>query len=221
MKIGPLNIRYDISAYVKKVARLEGLLFTQPYTFEIDYDDDKRFDRGSGQNNFVDRPISDIDFAPIIAPEFAYDKAGSYAPKATIRGIDVGGKPITLELELPTISLQKIVKIGRTNLANGGIQYTFDASDLADLGQVRWSVLEKSTMVKDGYQFSPDKIFEAPTMICLQIFRGKAPISNKCDWKFVTEETSKSNIQNTDITIKIDPLNPLKYQFSVDPKATQ
>lgn len=37
----------------------------------------------------------------------------------------------------------------------------------------------------------------------------------------MTEETNKSNIQNTDIIIKIDPLNPLKYQFSVDPKAVQ
>ncbi len=220
-KVGPLNVRYDLSAYIKKVARIEGLLLTQPYTFEIDYNGDKRLDRGSGQNNYLDQPISNIDYAPIIAPEFAYDTPGNYTPEATIKGIDVGGKPITLKLELPTISLQKIVKIGRTNLANGGIQYTFDASDLSDLGQVRWSILDKSTVTKDGYQFSPDKIFEAPTMICLQIFRGRAPISNNCDWKFVTEETTKSNIQNTDITIKLDPINPLKYQFSVAPTTTQ
>ncbi len=220
-KIGPLNVRYDVSAYIKKVARTEGLLLTQPYTFEIDYNDDRRLDRGSGQNNYIDQPISNIDYAPIIAPEFAYDTPGDYKPEATIKGIDVGGKPITLKLELPTISLQKIVKIGRTNLANGGIQYTFDASDLSDLGQVRWSILDKSTVTKDGYQFSPDKIFEAPTMICLQIFRGRAPISDNCDWKFVTEETTKSNIQNTDITIKLDPINPLKYQFSVAPTTTQ
>lgn len=45
VKIGPINVRYDLSAYIRKVARLEGLLFTQPYTFEIDYDGDKRFDR--------------------------------------------------------------------------------------------------------------------------------------------------------------------------------
>lgn len=220
-KIGPLSVRYDISAYIKKIARLEGLLLTQPYTFEIDYDGDKRFDRGSGESNFINSPISEIDFAPIIAPEFAYDKPGNYTPEATIRGIDVAGKPITLQLELPTISLQKIVKIGRTNLSSGGIQYTFDASDLSDLGQVRWSILDKTTAIKDGYQFSPDKIFEAPTMICLQIFRGQAPISDKCDWKFVTEETTKSNIYDTDITIKIDPINPLKYQFSVNPGTIQ
>lgn len=157
----------------------------------------------------------------MVAPEFAYDEARDYTPQATIRGIDVGGKPITLTLELPTISLQKIVKISRNPLADGGIQYAFDASDLSDLGQVRWSILDKSSVTKDGYQFSPDKIFEAPTMICLQIFRGNAPITSACDWKFVTEETTKSNIQNTDIRVKIDPINPLKYQFSVEPTATQ
>jgi hypothetical protein len=89
------------------------------------------------------------------------------------------------------------------------------------LGQVRWSVLDKSNVTQDGYQFSPNTIYEAPTIICLQVFRGNAPLSPQCDWKFVTEETTKSNIQNTDITTKIDPINPLKYQFSINPKAIQ
>jgi hypothetical protein len=143
-------------------------------------------------------------------------------PSGTIRGIDVGGNPITLKLEFPKIKLEHIVKIGRTNLTNGGIQYDFDATALSELGQLRWSVLDKSSVTHDGIQFSPDKIFEAPTIICLQIFRGTAPlIDAPCDWKFVTEETTKSNIQNTDITVKIDPINPLQYQFSVDPKAVQ
>lgn len=43
--IGPMSVRYDLNAYVKKLARLEGFLFTQPYTFEIDYDGDDRPDR--------------------------------------------------------------------------------------------------------------------------------------------------------------------------------
>lgn len=220
-KIGPLTVRYDLSAYIKKVARFEGLLLSQPYTFEIDYDGDKKPDRGSGETNFIDIPVSNVDYAPIIAPQFSYDKIGAYTPTASIRGIDVWGKSISITLELPTLTLEKIVKISRTNLENGGIQYGFDASELSDLGQVRWSILDESWVTHDGYQFSPSKIFEAPTIICLQVFRGKDPISPKCDWKFVTEETNKSNIQNTDVTIKIDPINPLKYQFSMDPKATQ
>gem|GEM_PF-1580998 len=36
------------------------------------------------------------------------------------------------------------MKISRTNLENGGIQYGFDASELSDLGQVRWSILDES-----------------------------------------------------------------------------
>ena len=106
-------------------------------------------------------------------------------------------------------------------MADGGIQYTFDAVDLSDLGQVRWSILGDPTMVKNGYQFSPDKVFVTPTIVCMQIFRGKAPLTNRCDWEFVTEESTKSNIQNADITMKIDPINPLKYQFSVNPTTIQ
>lgn len=197
------------------------MVLTEPYSFEIDYDGDRRPDRGTGRNNSIDRPISDIDFAPMIAPEFTYEEAKEYAPTATIEGIDVGGKKIKFDVEIPKISLDKVVKIGRNMLPDGGIQYTFDATDLADLGQVRWTVLGNSEIVKDGYQFSPEKIFITPTVICLQTFRGNAPVSNTCDWKFVTEESTKSNIQNTDITIRIDPINPLKYQFEMNPEAVQ
>lgn len=106
-------------------------------------------------------------------------------------------------------------------MPDGGIQYTFDAVDLGDLGQIRWTILGDSKISKDGYQFSPDKIFVTPTVVCMQIFRGSTPLSDVCDWQFVTEESTKSNIQNTDITIKLDPINPLKYQFSVNPTTLQ
>lgn len=222
VKIGPLQVRYDLSAYIKKRAFLEGLVLTQPYTFEIDYNGDRKMDRGTGKNNFLDHPITDVDFAPVIAPEFVYDEAKDYQPIARIEGIDVAGKVIKFDIELPKISLDKIVKIGRDMLADGGIRYTFEASDLADLGQVRWSVLGNNTVQKDGYQFSPDKIFVTPTIICMQIFRGKAPLPGAaCDWQFVTEESTKSNIQNTAIGIKIDPINPLKYQFEIKPTTIQ
>ena len=79
-----------MSGYAKKLARLEGLLFTQPYEFEIDYDGDGKADRGSGKNNGIDSPINDFERAPVIAPEYSYDEARDYAPTATIRGIDVG-----------------------------------------------------------------------------------------------------------------------------------
>ncbi len=220
--IGPINVRYDLNAYIKKLARIEGFLFTQPYTFEIDYDGDGRPDRWSGNNNYLDLPISEIDYAPVLAPEFPYDEEKVYKPVATLKGTDVGGKPITLTLDIPAINIQKVVKIGRVNLPNGGIQYSFDATDLTDLWQVKWTILREQGESKDGYQYSPREIFQSPTIICLQVYRGQAPLPGAgCDWKFVTEETNKSNIQNTDILIKIDPINPLKYQFSVDPKTVQ
>lgn len=141
VKIGPLQVRYDLSAYIKKRAFLEGLVLTEPYNFEIDYDGDRKPDRGTGKNNYLDHPITDVDFAPTISPEFTYDQAKVYKPTASISGTNVAGKPIKFDLDIPAISLDKVVKIGRNLMPDGGIQYTFDAVDLSDLGQVRWTVL--------------------------------------------------------------------------------
>lgn len=195
---------------------------TQPYTFQIDYDGDKKFDRGSGENNYINQPVSNIAYAPMIAPEYTYNELKKYSPTATIEGIDVAGKPIKLDLELPEIELQKLVTINRTPLEDGSIQYAFDASQMNDLGQVQWIVLSDTEERKVGYQFAPKTVFKKPTIICMQIFRGSPPTqASYCDWKFITEEATQSNIQNTNISIKIDPLNPLKYQFSINPTVVQ
>jgi hypothetical protein len=47
----------------------------------------------------------------MIAPDFTYSEAKEYAPTATIEGTDVSGKKIKFDLEIPKISLDKIVKI--------------------------------------------------------------------------------------------------------------
>lgn len=220
-KIGPITVRYDLSSYIKKIARHEGLLLTQAYNFEIDYDGDKAPDRWSGESNWLEIPVSNIDFSPMVAPQYTYDTIGTYAPTASISGIDVWGKKIKIPLDIPIITLEKIVKIGREYLENGGIQYTFNAQELEELWQIRWSVIRDNTIIetRDGYLFVPKEVYFPPTVICLQIFKWKNPLSTHCDWKFVVEETNNSNIQNTAITTKIDSINPLQYQFSMDPKA--
>jgi hypothetical protein len=175
MNIGPIHPRYDLSAFIKKEARTKGLLLGQPYTFEIDYDGDRRLDRGSGNDNGINLPITDIDNSPLIAPERPYDKIGTYKPLATIKGTDVAGNPITMELDLPEIILEGIVDIGRTNLENGGIQYTFNADSLASRGQIQWSILDRLGSEYVGTQYSPDRVFTTPTIICLKIYRGAEP----------------------------------------------
>ena len=221
-QIGPLTVRYDLSFHVKKEARDKGLVLSQPYEFEIDFDGDKRPDRGSGSNVGIEIPVSDTARAPVVAPQFEYNITKKYAPTATIRGIDVSGEPITLTLDIPAIDIKKIVKIGRKPLQNGGIQYTFDATDLDDLGQAEWTIIGDPAFRTLGYQLSPDRVFEKSATICLRMFRGNNPLPGAaCDWRFVTEETTKSNIQNTEITYKIDSIDSLKYEFSINPTTLQ
>lgn len=220
--IGPIHVRYDLSAYMQKEARIRGLLLKEPYTFEIDYDGDARPDRGSGNNNGIENTIASGK-SPIITPDLPYDKVGIYKPKATVKGVNLTGDPITVEIDMPEISLEGIVTIDRTNLDNGGIQYSFKADqNLTSRGQLEWSILGREGSNIIDTQYSPASIFTTPTIICLKIFNGIEPDPNAaCDWRFVTEESTKSNIQNPDIKTKIDPINPLKYQFMVEPTTLQ
>lgn len=45
--------------------------------------------------------------------------------------------------------------------------------------------------------------------------------TDPCDWRYVIGENIQTNITHTAIQIKVDPINPLKYQFSVDPQLGQ
>jgi hypothetical protein len=45
--------------------------------------------------------------------------------------------------------------------------------------------------------------------------------TDPCDWRYVISDNIQTNITDTDITVKVDPLDPLKYQFSLEPKLGQ
>ncbi len=220
--IGPIHVRYDLNRYISRESIKTGLRLDSPYTFEIDYDGDARPDRWSGDSNGVENSIASGK-APIITPDLPYNKVGTYKPKAIIKGVNTIGAPITVEIDMPEISLEGIVTIDRTNLDNGGIQYSFKADqNLTSRGQLEWSILGREGSNIIDTQYSPASIFTTPTIICLKIFNGIEPDpAAPCDWRFVTEESTKSNIQNPDIKTKIDPINPLKYQFMVEPTTLQ
>jgi hypothetical protein len=42
--------------------------------------------------------------------------------------------------------------------------------------------------------------------------------TDPCDWRYVIGENIQTNITSTVIDIKVDTLDPLKYQFSLDPE---
>jgi hypothetical protein len=46
-------------------------------------------------------------------------------------------------------------------------------------------------------------------------------MTDLCDWRYVISDNIQSNITETAIQIKIDPINPLKYQFFVEPRLGQ
>lgn len=224
--IGPVNVRYDISPQIKKIVRENGLLLNRGYSFKIDYNKDGDPDIGSGDNVRVDVPILEWDpptmnpDAPLLIPGI-YNEVGEYITTATLIGIDAWGNRKEIDVEMPDILVQNIVGITRKEGKDGAKIYIFDASSLKNLWQARWSILGSDQEEYIGDQFSPQNITTYPAVVCLKMQPAEPSASDPCDWRYVIGENMQTNITNTTIQVKVDPINPLKYQFILDPKLWQ
>ncbi len=217
--VGPLNIRYDISPQIRKVVRENGLLLNRGYTFSIDYNGDGDPDVGSGDNGGIDLPITNPD-APVLVPG-TFDEPGQYKTTATLRGVNAGGEKVEVAIEMPDVLVQHVVNVSRKEGQDGTKIYIFDASSLSDLGQAQWSILDTSGTEYTGYQFSPKDIKKYPAIVCLKMQPMDIGTTDPCDWRYVIGENTQTNITNTAIKVTVDPINPLKYQFSIDPQLGQ
>ena len=217
--IWPLSVRYDISPQIKKIVRENGILLNRGYSFKIDYNQDGEFDTGSGDNPNVELPITNLE-SPVLVPG-EFKEAGQYKTKATLTGIDAAGNKKEIDVEMPDILVQNIVDVSYKDSEDGSKIYIFDATSLTSIGQARWSILDNPGSEYAGYQFSPRNITKYPAIVCLKMQPMDIGTTDMCDWRFVIGENIQTNITQTEIQFKVDTLDPLKYQFSIDPKFWQ
>ena len=114
--------------------------------------------------------------------------------------------------------VQNIVEVSDKVTQDGSRVYIFDASSLSNLGQAEWSVLDNPGLEYTGYQFSPKNITKYPAIVCLKMQPMDIGTTDPCDWRYVIGDNIQTNITDTNITTKVDPLDPLKYQFTLEPK---
>jgi len=150
-----------------------------------------------------------------------YKEAGQYKTTATLRGVDSAGKKIQVAIDIPDVLVQNIVSVSKKEGKDGAKIYIFDASSLTNIGQARWSILDEPGTEYTGYQFSPKNLTKYPAIVCLKMQPMDVGSTDQCDWRYVIGENIQTNITNAAIQIKVDPIDPLKYQFSLDPKLGQ
>jgi len=182
----------------------------------IDYNKDGDPDTGSGNNMKVELPITDPD-APVLVPG-EYNEVGQYKTTAILKAVDAAGNNKEITIDFPDVLVQNIVKVTQKEGKDGAKIYIFDASDLSNIGQARWSIIDEPGTEYSDYQFSPTRIARYPAVVCLKMQPMDIGTTDPCDWRYVIADNIQTNITNTDIQIKVDPINPLKYQFSIDPK---
>jgi len=217
--IWPLSVRFDISPQIKKIVRENGLLLNRGYTFFIDYNKDGEPDTGSGDNAKVELPITNLE-SPVLVPG-EYTEAGQYKTVAKLIAIDAAGNKKEVDIEMPTVLIQNIVKVSYKDQKDGSKNYIFDALSFSNIWQARWSILDSPGTEYSGYQFSPKDITKYPAIICLKMQPMDIGTTDVCDWRYVIGDNIQTNITNTNIQVKTDPLDPLKYQFILDPKIGQ
>lgn len=217
--IWPLNIRFDISPQIKKIVRENGILLNRGYSFEIDYNGDGDPDTGSGDNPNVHLAINNPESSVLVPQKF--EKTGTYKTTALIRAMDAAGNKKEINIEMPDILIQNVVDVSKTEGKDWAKIYIFDASSLSNLGQAQWSIIDQVGTEFTGYQYSPKNIAKYPAIVCLKMQPMDLGTTDPCDWRYVIDENIQSNITNTDIIVKTDPINPLKYQFSLDPRVLQ
>lgn len=217
--IWPITIRYDISPQIKRIVRENGLLLDRWYSFEIDYDGDGNPDAWSSDSPRVHLPISHAE-SSVLVPQM-FKEVGQYKTTAFIRALDSSGNRKEIPVEMPEIIVQNVVNISRTEWKDGSKSYLFDASSLSNLWQAHWSIIGQPDIKFVWYQFSPKDILQYPAVVCLKMQPIDIWATDPCDWRYVIDENIQTNITDTNIQTKIDPLNPLKYQFSVNPRTLQ
>lgn len=148
--IGPVTLKYDLSLFAKNEEK-SGFTIRK-YIWQ-----------------FGEETIEE--FNPVIIKTFK--EKGNYEVTLTVEGTDTTGKALEKVVDnLPVVIVGYSVKITEDTTKSGGKTFSFDASDLKDLGKIQWH-MQSSTggleKVWEGLTFKPSKIFFEQTLVGLSI----------------------------------------------------
>ena len=148
--IGPVTLKYDLSLFAKNEEK-SGFTIRK-YIWQ-----------------FGDETIEE--FNPVIIKTFK--EKGNYEVTLTVEGTDTTGKALEKVVDnLPVVIVGYSVKVTEDTTKSGGKTFSFDASDLKDLGKMEW-YMKSSTggleKVWEGLTFKPSKIFFEQTLVGLSI----------------------------------------------------
>ncbi|MDD4151032.1 MAG: PKD domain-containing protein [Candidatus Gracilibacteria bacterium] len=196
--IGPINIKYDLTRFIKQEEK-KGMKISKVYW---DFGDDSKQETLNGELIKL------------------FDKVGLFNVKVKLEGTDLDGKLKQIDVpNMPSVNIAANIKIEETKMPNGGKTMTFDASDLKEFGELQWFMeddLSKPAFI--GEVFRPAKVFFDRSLVGLYIkIPGKT--DEKLDKVFSISSDSASDIGGA-IKYEQDQTNPLKYNLKIeDPKS--
>ncbi|QFR39675.1 PKD domain-containing protein [Candidatus Gracilibacteria bacterium 28_42_T64] len=207
--IGPVTIRFDIEPFIDKLIA-DG--FT-PQSITWVFEDEE-----------IEKPIEDFK----LMKEF--NKKGLFNVKLLITGLNLKQEIETLEKEIAKVNIANIVEIKEKKIDNGGSIFDFDASDLKNLGKIKWYYIpdlngksdsEQTELVNNalakevltGDLFTSKIIFDQEVILGMRIIDTNDE-SDGLDKIFIISKDESDNI-NGEISYTRGIENDLEYEIKV------
>jgi PKD repeat protein len=168
-------------------------------------------------------------FSPTIIKTFS--KKGNYEISVTSVGTDVDWEQVEQVLSnIPPVSISHSINVDETLTNNGWKKLSFDANDLKSLWKVEWYFLEPKsgsnpnpsytewTLIDEGYDFVPGKIFFEEIFVGLSVING-ASVDSTIDKVIVISPDGVSDISG-EISYEQSLDEELDFTFTIDNPST-
>jgi len=170
-------------------------------------------------------------FTPTITKTF--EDKWNYEIFVTTQGIDVNGDDIQQEISnIPAVSVSHIVEIREEVTSNGRKRLELDASDLENLGKIKWyfktPVIENNIDAPypewtsedefEWYTFFPRRLFESDVFVGVSIINGST-VDETINKVFVIAANKASEI-TWEIEYSQSLENELEFEFTVQDPTT-
>lgn len=180
-----LLISEDFSVNQALLSETENLIW--PITLQFDLSNFQNNQARKGLNiekyswDFGDETVET--FSPIVTKTF--DTVGNYEIAIIASGKDLQWETVEQSLaNIPPISVSHVIKVEETLTNNGGKKLSFDASDLENLGKIKWYLKEPKSesnpspfyenweQQAEEYKFIPGRIFFDELWVGISIING-------------------------------------------------
>ena len=208
--IWPITVRFNIEQFMKKLKEDQ---WFKPATIIWDFDGEE-----------IEKPAEEYGFIK------EFNEKGLHEIKIKISWSNINDESEVIEKTIANFDISHMVDIKENPISNGWSIFDFDASELKNLGKIKWYYLpsldgktesEKNELmskalskeVLQSYLFTSKPIFDKESLLAMKIVNSKEEEKDTFDKIFILQKDIAEGA-TAQIEAKQSIINELEYTFS-------